>query len=44
MRFPDEIINILLEVKWWDWSADKIFENLNILSGSDLSKLKTLLK
>lgn len=44
MRFSDEIIDILLEIKWWDWSADEIFENLDILSGSDLSKLKTLLK
>ncbi len=26
-RFPEEIIAAFLKIKWWDWSADKIYEN-----------------
>lgn len=26
-RFPDEIISFLLELKWWDWSDEKIKKN-----------------
>lgn len=27
MRFDDEIIQYLLEIKWWNWSEDKIKRN-----------------
>ena len=39
-RFDDETIEFLLNLKWWDWSAEKITENLDILCSGDLSKLK----
>lgn len=40
MRYPDEIINELLEIAWWDWPIDKIEANLTSLNNGDLSALK----
>ena len=37
-RFDDAAIACLLRVKWWDWPAEKITENLALLCG-DLSAL-----
>lgn len=42
-RFDDELINLLLELKWWDWSPEKISAHLDILCSSDLDKIRTLL-
>jgi virginiamycin A acetyltransferase len=39
-RFKDEIIKELLEVKWWDWDADKIFRNTDIICSADVKKLR----
>lgn len=41
-RFDDETIEFLLDLKWWDWPAEKIFDNLEILCSGDLSKIKEL--
>ena len=41
-RFDDETIEFLLQLKWWDWTAEKIFENLEILCSGDLTKIKEL--
>jgi acetyltransferase-like isoleucine patch superfamily enzyme len=41
-RFSDDIIEILLKIKWWDWDEEKINRNLNILCSSDFEKLKKL--
>jgi acetyltransferase-like isoleucine patch superfamily enzyme len=42
-RFSDDIINDLLELKWWEWSDEKINENLNILCSDNFDKIKKLL-
>lgn len=34
-RFDDEIIERLLQIKWWDWSDDKITENIEIFRKPD---------
>ncbi len=39
-RFPKEHIDILLDLKWWDWSLEKITENVQLLTGNDLEALK----
>lgn len=39
-RFDDELINYLLSIKWWDWPAPKIFENIEILCSGNLNKIK----
>ena len=35
-RFDDEIIQKLLEIKWWDWELEKIKENTKLLNGDNI--------
>ena len=37
-RFSDQEIQALEEIKWWDWSEEKIKENVELLSATDLTK------
>ena len=39
-RFDDSFIDYLLNLKWWDWPAEKIFRNLDSLCSKDLNKIK----
>ncbi|NGP45662.1 Vat family streptogramin A O-acetyltransferase [Bacillaceae bacterium SIJ1] len=41
-RFDDDLIDHLLKIKWWDWSPEKIFSNLEILCSSDLEEIKSI--
>ncbi|MCC6148303.1 MAG: Vat family streptogramin A O-acetyltransferase [Anaerolineaceae bacterium] len=41
-RFDDDLIRSLLEIKWWDWPAKKIFDNLEILCNGDLTRIKDI--
>ncbi|MEA5016706.1 MAG: Vat family streptogramin A O-acetyltransferase [Candidatus Limiplasma sp.] len=41
-RFEDGLIRYLLELKWWDWPAPKIFENLDALCSGDLEKIREI--
>lgn len=41
-RFNDELINYLLNLKWWDWPPIKIFDNLEILCSSNLERIKEI--
>ncbi len=41
-RFDDELIDYLLNLKWWDWSEEKIFKNLEVLCSPDLDKIKSI--
>lgn len=38
-RFSDELIAHLLALKWWDWPAEKIFANLDVLCSGDLNRI-----
>ncbi|NUJ97829.1 Vat family streptogramin A O-acetyltransferase [Candidatus Gracilibacteria bacterium] len=38
-RFDDDIIEKLEKLSWWDWSAEKITQNLEYIVGNDLKKL-----
>lgn len=38
-RFSDEEIKRLLEISWWDWPIEKITENVQNLTGSQLEEL-----
>lgn len=42
-RFPEEQIEILLELKWWDWDIEKVTRSVKILSGNDLGELRKLI-
>ncbi len=39
-RFDEKTIKELLAIEWWNWSAEKITENLEAITNSNLSKLK----
>jgi len=41
-RFSDEVINKLLELKWWDMDENKINEISDILCSNDIEKLNNL--
>lgn len=39
-RFDDSTIESLLTISWWNWSAEKITQNLEAITSSDLEMLK----
>ncbi len=39
-RFSPGIIERLLNLKWWDWDAEKITRNVQHLTGFDIDKLE----
>jgi acetyltransferase-like isoleucine patch superfamily enzyme len=41
-RFNDEVINKLLNLKWWDWDTHKINQNVKVLCSNDLKKIESL--
>ena len=41
-RFSDEVINKLLELKWWDMEENKINEISDILCSNDIEKLNNI--
>lgn len=41
-RFDDALISYLLELKWWDWDADKIFRNMEALCSGDLTMIRCI--
>lgn len=43
-RFSDDIIGLLLRIKWWDWDEVKIIENIELLRSSpSVDGLKALI-
>ena len=43
-RFDDELIELLLKLRWWDKSIEEIESLMPILSCGDLEKVKAVLK
>ena len=41
-RFSDEVVELLLEIKWWDWPEEKVKANLEVLSSNDIEALKRI--
>ena len=41
-RFGDALIQYLLELKWWDWPPEKIFDNLDVLCSADLTQIREI--
>lgn len=39
-RFDEATVKKLLELKWWNWSIEKITENLHNLTNNNFNKLK----
>lgn len=41
-RFEEEVIDALLEIRWWDWPLEKIEANLQVIQGADIAALRGL--
>lgn len=41
-RFDEALVKYLLEIKWWDWTKEKIFANLDVLCSSDLERIRKI--
>lgn len=41
-RFDDETIAHLLRLRWWNWPAEKITQNLDVLCSGDLSAIRRI--
>lgn len=39
-RFRDEVIDTLLDLKWWDWPLEKLSANLRAIQNGDLEALR----
>ena len=42
-RFDDKTIELLQQLKWWDWDTKKIKDNLNAIRKADIEALEKLL-
>ena len=38
-RFSPDVIEQLLQLKWWDWDLEKITKNVQYLTGADINQL-----
>jgi virginiamycin A acetyltransferase len=41
-RFDEQTIDFLMQLAWWNWSIEKITENVNAIATGDLGTLKNL--
>ena len=41
-RFDDETIELLLEIKWWDWDIETITKHLDLLTSGNINELKRI--
>lgn len=41
-RFDDGLIAFLLDLKWWNWPAEKIFRQLDVLCSGDLTRIRDI--
>lgn len=39
-RFADDVVEELLRLRWWDWSAEHITIHLEAIAGTDLAALR----
>lgn len=39
-RFSESEIQMLLEIKWWDWEIEKITRNIHLIMESDITALR----
>ncbi|PIE54538.1 MAG: chloramphenicol acetyltransferase [Dethiosulfovibrio peptidovorans] len=42
-RFDDETVDMLIRIKWWDWSPEKITQNVGILASPSVERLSRFL-
>lgn len=42
-RFSEDIIDLLLEIKWWNWPRNLLEENINIIQAGDIKSLRKII-
>jgi virginiamycin A acetyltransferase len=40
IRFAPGIVAELLDIRWWDWDADKIARNIEVIASADIDALR----
>jgi virginiamycin A acetyltransferase len=41
-RFDEEVIEFLLELKWWNWEVQKITDNIDLITDGQIDQLKRI--
>jgi virginiamycin A acetyltransferase len=39
-RFPEPVVQALREIAWWNWDAEKVSRNLELIVGGDVEALR----
>jgi virginiamycin A acetyltransferase len=39
-RFPEPVVQALREIAWWNWDAEKVSRNLELIVGADVEALR----
>lgn len=39
-RFDDELVDLLEEIKWWDWEEEKLFNNIDKLTNPNIEVIR----
>ncbi len=42
MRFEHDVVQALLEIRWWDWPIETIEENVSAIGAAKLSDLRSV--
>ena len=40
LRFPADVVTSLLEIAWWNWSIDRITQNVGAIVAADIEALR----
>jgi virginiamycin A acetyltransferase len=43
-RFADDVIELLLKIRWWNWDIEKIVNHVSLLVSNDVKKLKEIVE
>ncbi len=41
-RFDCEVVDLLLQIKWWDWDIERITRSIPVLVSDDIARLRDL--
>ena len=42
-RFDKKTIDLLLELKWWDWSNEDVIKYSDVLKSKDIKKIREII-
>lgn len=41
-RFDDKTISDLLEIQWWNWSSEKIAQNIDVIQSGNIEQIRSV--